>query len=86
MWTIWGVLVATMLGLHVYRSSLEKDEDDQIFLDESFSHEQAAQAVIVAKVNKVEPILRVAKWLAAAMSAVVLVYYVRDILVHLNVL
>jgi len=30
--------------------------------------------------------LRVAKWLAAAMSGVVLVYYVRDVLLKLNVL
>jgi hypothetical protein len=86
MWTTWGVLTASMLGLHIYRSSLEKDEDDQLFLDESFAHEQAAQAMIVARVNKVEPVLRVAKWLAAAMSGVVLVYYVRDVLLKLNVL
>lgn len=86
MWTVWGVLVASLLLLHVYRSSLEKNEDDQIFLDESFDHERAAQSVIVAKVQKVEPALRIAKWLALAMTVVVIVYYVRDILLQLNMI
>ena len=86
MWTLWGVIVATMLLLHVYRSSLEKNEDDQIFLDDSFEHERAAQVAIVAKVHNVEPALRFMKWLAVAMTVVVVVYYVRDIMVQLNVI
>jgi hypothetical protein len=75
-----------MLLLHVYRSSLEKNEDDQIFLDDSFEHERAAQILIVAKVHKVEPALRIVKWLAVAMTVVVVLYYVRDIMVQLNVI
>jgi len=86
MWTAWGVIVASMLLLHVYRSSLEKNEDDQIFLDDSFEHERAAQVLIVAKVHKVEPALRVLKWMAVAMTVVVIVYYARDIMVQLNIL
>ena len=86
MWTAWGVIVASMLLLHVYRSSLEKNEDDQIFLDDSFEHERAAQVAIVAKVHKVEPALRVLKWMAVAMTVVVIVYYVRDIMMQLNII
>jgi hypothetical protein len=86
MWTAWGVIVASMLLLHVYRSSLEKNEDDQIFLDDSFEHERAAQILIVAKVHKVEPALRIVKWLAVAMTVVVVLYYARDIMVQLNVI
>ena len=86
MWTVWGAFVALMLSLHIYRGSLEKNEDDQIFLDDSFDHERTAQMAIVARVNKVEAPLRVAKWLALAMTVVVVVYYIRDILVQLNVI
>jgi hypothetical protein len=86
MWTAWGVVVASMLLLHIYRSSLEKNEDDQIFLDDSFEHERAAQVAIVAKVHKVEPALRVLKWMAVAMTVIVVIYYARDIMVQLNVL
>ena len=86
MWTAWGVIVASMLLVHVYRSSLEKNEDDQIFLDDSFEHERAAQVAIVAKVHKVEPALRILKWMAVAMTVIVVIYYARDILVQLNVI
>ncbi|HEV2486968.1 MAG TPA: hypothetical protein VGT08_15680 [Terracidiphilus sp.] len=86
MWTVWGAFVVLMLSLHIYRGSLEKNEDDQIFLDDSFDHERAAQMAIVARVHKVEAPLRVAKWLALAMTVVVIVYYIRDILVQLNVI
>ena len=86
MWSLWGAFVVLMLSLHIYRSSLEKNEDDQIFLDDSFDHERAAQMAIVARVNKVQAPLRVAKWLALAMTVVIVVYYIRDILMQLNVI
>ena len=86
MWSAWGAIVVLMFSLHIYRSSLEKNEDDQIFLDDSFDHEKAAQMAIVAKVHKIEPALRVTKWLALAMTLVVIAYYVRDILLQLNMI
>ncbi len=86
MWTIWGVLVALMLSLHIYRGSVEKNEDDQIFLDDSFEHEKSEQTAIIAKVQKIEPALRLAKWLALGMTVVVIVYYIRDILLQLNII
>jgi hypothetical protein len=75
-----------MLSLHIYKGSLEKNEDDQIFLDDSFEHEKAEQMAIVARVHKIEPALRLAKWLALAMTVVVIVYYIRDIMVQLNII
>jgi hypothetical protein len=85
MWSVWGACVALMLSLHIYRGSLEKNEDDQIFLDDSFEHEKAAQMAIVARVNKVEQPLRIAKWLALAMTVVVILYYVYDIMRQLDI-
>jgi hypothetical protein len=78
MWVIWSTLVAITAALYIYRSSLTKNEEDQIFLDDSFDHERAAQAAIVAKVNKVQPILRVCLWLVAVATLFVIGYYVMD--------
>lgn len=86
MWVIWSAIAAIMVGLHIYRSSLEKDEEDQLFLDDSFEHERAANAAIVARATRVEPLVRVSHWLLAAASVVVVAYYVRDILLHLDVI
>lgn len=85
MWSVWGAIVVCMFSLHIYRGSLEKNEDDQIFLDDSFDHERAAQSAIVAKVQKIEPALRLAKWLALVMTVVVIAYYIRDILMQLHI-
>jgi hypothetical protein len=75
-----------MAVLYIYRSSLTRDEEDQIFLDESFDHEKAQQAVIASRVAKVEPLVRVARWLVVAMTVVVIVYYVRDIMLQLHLM
>jgi len=86
MWTVWAAFVTLMAGLYIYRSSLTRDEEDQIFLDDSFDHERAAQAVITAKVAKVEPLVRVARWIFVAMTVFVIAYYIRDIMLQLHFL
>jgi len=77
-WCVWAVLVLFAAVLYIYRSSLTRDEEDQIFLDDSFNQERAAQAVIVSKVARVEPMLKLARWLVVAMTVVVAAYYVVD--------
>jgi len=86
LWSVWAAFALFLAVLFIYRSSLTRDEEDQIFLDESFDHEKAQQAVILARVGKVEPLLRIARWLLVAMTAVVIVYYIRDIMVQLNMI
>jgi hypothetical protein len=84
MWTVWAAFVVFTAAMYLYRSSLTRDEEDQIFLDDSFDHEKAAQAIIVSKVAKVEPLVRMSRWLVVAMSVFVAVYYARDIMVQLG--
>ena len=40
MWTVWAAFVVFTAALYIYRSSLTRDEEDQIFLDDSFQHEK----------------------------------------------
>jgi len=80
LWVVWSVMVVFTAALYIYRSNLTKDEEDQIFLDDSFEHEKSAQAAIVAKVNRVQPLLRVALWLVGAATLLVVAYYVVDII------
>jgi len=80
MWSIWGTLVLVLAVLYVYRSSLSKNEEDQLFLADSFSHEQNAQAAIAASINKVQPLVRIAKILVGVATLFVVGYYVLDII------
>jgi hypothetical protein len=85
-WSVWIAFALFMAVLYIYRSSLTRDEEDQIFLDESFDHEKAQQAAIAARVAKVEPLVRIARWLVVAMTVVVIAYYVRDVMLQLHIM
>ena len=79
MWSVWGLLAVIATALYIYRSSLTRDEDDQIYLDDAFANEKAEQEAIIAKVNKIEPAMKMSLWLVGAASLLVVLYYVWDI-------
>jgi hypothetical protein len=80
MWTVWGALVIILASVWVYRSRLERDEEDQIFIDDAFSQVRTAQEAIVAKVNKVQPILRSMMIVTGVATLFVIGYYIYDII------
>lgn len=80
MWSVWGLTVLVLAAMFLYRSRLTRDEEDQIFLDDAFSHERTAQQAIVAKVNKVQPLLRVSEVVAGIATLFVAGYYVMDVI------
>jgi hypothetical protein len=86
MWSVWAAFALFMAVLYIYRSSVTRDEEDQIFLDESFDHEKAQQAAISARVAKIEPLVGIARWLVVAMTVVVIGYYVRDVMLQLHIM
>ena len=79
MWSVWGALVVLMIALKLYTDRLSRDEDDQLVLASSFDHLKVEQAAIIEKVNKVAPLRKVALGLTAAMTVVIIGYYVLDI-------
>jgi hypothetical protein len=82
MLSVWALLVLVVIALYIYRGKLTQDEEDELFLDDAFKAEREAQAVIAAKVAKIEPTIRMARWLALAATVVVVVYYIHDFLVQ----
>src|SRR5207248_3379982 len=55
----WGVLTGILIILLIYRGTLTMQEDDQLFLDESASQMAAQQRELMAKVNKINPLVKV---------------------------
>ena len=80
MWSVWGLFVLIMAALILYRSRLTRDEEDQIFLDDSFSQEKSLQAAIIAKVNKVQPLVRISEIVVAVATLFVIGYYINDVI------
>jgi uncharacterized ion transporter superfamily protein YfcC len=83
-WSVWGASVLLMAFVLLYASRLGKDEEDQIFLSDSSSHERTEQAAIATKVEKIQPVKRATYALVGATTIVVLVYYVFDVIHQLQ--
>ena len=79
MWSVWGLTILVLAVMFLYRSRLTRDEEDQIFLDDSFSHERTAQQAIIAKVNKVQPLIRISEIVAGVATLFVIGYYIMDV-------
>jgi hypothetical protein len=67
---VWGALTAILIVLLIYRSTLTMQEDDQLFLDESASAMAKEQTELMAKVNKITPVVKI---LGAASGVMILV-------------
>jgi hypothetical protein len=55
----WGIVTGILVILLIYRSTLTMKEDDQLFLDESSSAMATEQRELIAKVNKINPLVKV---------------------------
>lgn len=67
---VWGVLTAVLIILLIYRGTLTMQEDDQLFLEESESHMAQEQMELMAKVNKINPFVKI---LGAASGVLILI-------------
>lgn len=54
----WGAVTAILVVLLIYRSTLSMHEDDQLFLTDSESHIQKEQTELIARMNKLQPFVR----------------------------
>jgi uncharacterized membrane-anchored protein YhcB (DUF1043 family) len=55
----WGIVTGILILLLIYRSTLTMKEADQLFLDESSTAMAMEQTELIAKVNKINPLVKV---------------------------
>ena len=53
----WGVVTGILLILLFY--TLTRQEDDQLFIDESSASKATEQQQLIAKVNKINPLVKI---------------------------
>ena len=53
-----GIVTGVLIILLFYRSMLTRQEDDQLFIDESSSSRATEQSQLIAKVNKINPLVK----------------------------
>ena len=54
----WGIVTGILLLLLFYRSTLTRQEDDQLFIDETASSMATEQRQLIAKVNRINPMVK----------------------------
>ena len=64
----WGVVTGILLILLFYRSTLTRQEDDQLFIDESSASRATEQSQLIAKVNKINPLVKLVGATSGLMS------------------
>jgi hypothetical protein len=74
----WIALVVITGALMLYRAKLQGNEIDQVSLDDTFAKERAENEALAAKVEKIQPAIRVLTWVLAAATLIVIVYWVWD--------
>jgi hypothetical protein len=82
-WIVWASIITILLVLLVYRSNLTRYEEDQIFLDDCASHQKKEQEDLLAKVNKIQPAIRIVTGVTCLLTVGIIGVYVWDALQHL---
>jgi hypothetical protein len=80
----WGALVVITGALMLYRAKLQGNETDVVSLDETFARERAENEAIAAKVNKIQPVIRVLGWLVAIATVFVVCYWAWDMVTNIK--
>lgn len=84
MWAAWCVFILLFAAVSLYTGYITKNEEDQLYLDDSSSHIRAEQEAMLARVQKFEPVKRVTLALAGLMTVVVIGYYVMNMVNQLR--
>ena len=83
LWIVWAGVLAILLILLAYRGTLTRYEEDQLFLDEAEDHQKKEQNEILAKVNKIQPFVRIATGATCVLTACILGIYIWDAVHHM---
>jgi len=77
-WALWGASFALMAGVTILSARLAKNEEDQLCLSDSSSNVKSEQDAIAARLKKIQPLKYTSLALLGAMTLLVVVYYVFD--------
>jgi hypothetical protein len=78
LWIVWAVFAVCLLGLLLYRGTITRYEDDQLFLDDVSDRQHRENDAIIRKLNKIQPFLRVCTGVTSVLTATIIGIYAWD--------
>jgi hypothetical protein len=84
LWIIWAAFAVCLLALLLYRGTITRYEDDQLFLDDNCDRQHKENDAIISKLNKLQPFLRVCTGVTSVLTATIIGLYAWDAIRTIN--
>ena len=78
LWIVWAVFAGILLMLLLYRGTITRYEDDQLFLDDISDRAHKENDAIIRKLDKIKPFLRVFTGVTSVLTAAIIGIYAWD--------
>jgi hypothetical protein len=78
MWIAWACFAATLLILLLYRGTLTRYEEDQLFLDDASEFQHKENDEVLRKVKRIQPLVRILTGATCVLTAAILGIYIWD--------
>lgn len=78
LWIVWAVFAAVLLMLLLYRGTITRYEDDQLFLDGNSERQHQENDAIIRKLNKLQPVVRALTGVTTILTATIIGIYAWD--------
>jgi len=78
LWIVWAVFAAILLMLLLYRGTISRYEDDQLFLDDISDRQHQENDAIIRKLNKLQPVVRALTGVTTILTATIIGLYAWD--------
>jgi hypothetical protein len=78
LWIVWAAFAAILLSLLLYRGTITRYEDDQLFLDDISERQHKENDAIIAKLAKIQPFLKVFTGVTSILTAAIIGIYAWD--------
>jgi hypothetical protein len=78
LWIVWAVFAVGLLCLLLYRGTITRYEDDQLFLDDHSDRQHQENDAIIRKLHTIQPFLRVATGVTSVLTAAIIGIYAWD--------
>ena len=78
LWIVWAGCAVCLLSLLLYRGTITRYEDDQLFLDDVNERQHQENDAIIRKLNKIQPFLRVCTGVTSVLTAAIIGLYAWD--------
>ena len=78
LWIVWAVFAAILLILLLYRGTISRYEDDQLFLDDITERQHKENDAVIRKLAQIQPFLKVFTGVTSILTATILGIYAWD--------